>query len=71
VAVVAISCRSGLPHRRGWRSSARDGSAVAGMAAQGRSWRRRRTPLVQHHDAVPRGRGVGLRTPFEGSVVLF
>jgi hypothetical protein len=33
---VAMSCRSGLPQRRGWRCSARDGSTTTGRTAQGR-----------------------------------
>jgi hypothetical protein len=68
---MVMSCRPGLPQRRGWRCSARYGSTAAGMAAQGRSWRRRRAPLVQHHDIVPCERGVGVHTLFEGSAVLF
>jgi hypothetical protein len=68
---MAMSCRPGLPQRRGWHCSAWDGSTAAGMAAQGRSWRRRRAPLVQRHGVVPCERGVGVYTLFEGSAVLF
>jgi hypothetical protein len=44
---------------------------MAGMAAQGRSWRRRHAPLVQRHGVVPCERGVGIRTLFEGFAILF
>jgi hypothetical protein len=60
-----MSCRPGLPQHRGWCCSARGGSTAAGMAAQGQSWRRRRTPLVQRHGVVPCGRWVGVCTLFE------
>jgi hypothetical protein len=62
---------SWAPTRLGWYCSARDGGAAAGMAAQGRSWQRRRAPLVQRHDTVPCERGVGVHTLFEGSAVPF
>jgi hypothetical protein len=68
---MEMSCRLGLPQRRGWCCSTRDGGTAVGMAAQGRSWRRRRAPLVQRHGVVPCERGVGVRTLFEGSDVLF
>jgi hypothetical protein len=68
---VAASCRLVLPQRRGWRWSARDGVVVAGMAAQDRRWRRRRASLVRRHGIVLGGREMGVRTPFEGSAVLF
>jgi hypothetical protein len=66
-----MSFRPGLPQRWGWYCSARDGSTAAGMAAQGRSWWWRRDPLVQRHGVVLCERGVGIRTLFEGSAVLF
>jgi hypothetical protein len=68
---MVTSYRPGLPQRRGWCCSARDGGAAAGMAAKGRSWRRRHAPLVQCHGVVPCERVVGARTLLDGFVVLF
>jgi hypothetical protein len=68
---VATSCRPGFPQRRGWCCSARGGSVVEGMAAQGRWRRRRRTSLVRRHGVIPGERETSIRTLFEGSTILF
>jgi hypothetical protein len=68
---MAVSRRPGLPQCWEWRCSAWDGGIVTGMAAQGRTWRRRRAPLVQRHGTISGGCRVGGNTPFEGSTVLF
>jgi hypothetical protein len=67
---VAASCHLVLPQRRGWRCSARDGVAVAGMAAQGRWWQRGHASQVRHHGVVLGGSGTGVCLPFKSSVVL-
>jgi hypothetical protein len=63
-ASVAMSCRLGLPQRRGWWRS-------GGMATQGPWQWRRHTSLVRRHGVVPCGCETGVRTLFEGSAVLF